>query len=840
MSDRHVLMSILIFASFYGVKGYEDIDFMSEQEYQKKAPLSDYVYEHEPLIQDIIIKGNTHTSADAIKARIPMKAGERYKKIKTGQALKNIYSLGLFKPEIRFLIEHNDADHVTIIIELHEKDLLENITYTGLSALKESDIDKEFQWSDKKTIEDADLPIMIEQLRKMYSSKDYHDVQVSAAIIPTTTGHARLEFTITEGPTSYVKRVFFKGNTCIPSKRLRALIFTREEWLFGFLKKAGSYQPDALEYDKHVIENYYQSNGFMMARVTDIDVQKDTVEHRYTVTFTIDEGDLYVLDEVKAIGNDVLSEEQQLVNITLRPGELYSRERIRLALERMRLIWGEFGYIYADVNPIIIPHPETKTVSITFNSDLGNQIRVNRITIIGNQKTRDHVIRRNIIFNEGELLTTFKMDESKRRIEQLGYFDSKTGANWRIVKLDDTTADLELIVKEIKTGQLYAQLGFGGLGTTDPAREDRENERRDDAETKESPSHSFKIGLGIKDSNLWGTGILWNINGIYSEQETNLVVNISNPWMLNRPISAGADLAVRKVRYDEFHNVNTVPVEDSASISGNIGFRIKQLNNVLTVIDSGFEKIKFTCRPDAFVPGSLEHLSADFQRVINDRFRSGELIWVGLSLAEDMRNHPIYPTHGYQWAFNSRVALPHLRDNFAFFKCELDGRWYTPIIEEYDLVFHMHGHAGFIKQFPHRFVPYRELFHVGGPSTVRGFIFGQIGPNLIADPAFGGSPVGATKEFFLNLELQFPIKLDMSLRGVLFYDGGAGWDTPNIGLINPQILRNNHFNYRHSIGFGIRMTYPTPVRIDWGFKLDRNKRRGESASEMHFTVLQEF
>lgn len=824
----------------FGIKAYEDIDFLSEQEFQKKSAPHDYSYAREPLIKEIIIKGNIHTPTQTIKARLLMKEGERFQNIKTSATLKNIYNLGSFKPNIRLYKQPINDQSVNIIIELEEKEILEGICYQGLTALKESDIDKEFQWNEKKTIEEADLPVMIEQLRKMYSSKDYHDVEITAALKPSSAGHVLVEFTIHEGPTSYVKRVFFKGNNCIPSKRLRALLFTREEWLFGFLKKAGSYQPDALEYDKHVIENYYQSNGFMTARVTDIDVQKDPVEHRYTITFTIDEGDLYVIEEVKATENEVLSEEQQLMNIPLRAGELYSRERIRLALERMRLVWGEFGYIYADVNPIIIPHPERKTVSITFDSDLGNQITVNRITIIGNRKTRDYVIRRNIIFNEGELLTTFKMDESKRRIEQMGYFDNKAGVNWRIIKLDENTADLELIVKEVKTGQLYAQMGFGGLGTTDPAREDRENERRDDAETKESPSHSFKIGLGIKDSNLWGTGILWNINGIYSEQETNLVVNISNPWMLNKPISAGADLAVRKVRYDEFHNVNTVPVEDSASISGNIGFRIKQLRNVLTVIDSGFEKIKFTCKPEAFVPGSLEHLRADFQRVINDRFRSGELIWVGLSLAEDMRNHPVYPTHGYQWAFNSRVALPHVRDNFAFFKCELDGRWYTPIIQEYDLVFHMHGHAGFIKQFPHRFVPYRELFHVGGPSTVRGFLFGQIGPNLIADPAFGGSPVGATKEFFLNLELQFPIKLDMSLRGVIFYDGGAGWDTPNIGLINPQILRNNNFNYRHSIGFGIRMTYPTPVRIDWGFKLDRNKRRGESASEMHFTVLQEF
>lgn len=794
----------------------------------------------DPIVQEIVFIGNKHTNSDALRAKLPFKEGERFNRLNTGKALKNIYQLGLFKPGIKLFLEPITDDTARLVVELEEKDILDGIVYVGNDHLKEKDIDENLHFNDKKTIDEAELNLMIDQLKQQYRAKDYHHATITADIIPTTPGHAKLQFTINEGYPSYVKRVFFKGNNCIPSKKLRSLLFTREEWLFGFLKKAGSYQPDALEYDKHVIENFYQSNGFMTAKVTDIDVQEIPSEHRYIVTFTIEEGDIYTVEEVKAVGNDVLNEQEILIRTPLRPGELYSRERIRLAMDQLRLIWGEFGYIYAEVHPMIDPHPERKTVSITFNTDLGNKIIVNRISVIGNKKTRDYVIRRNIIFDEGELLTTFKMDESKRRVEQLGYFDPKNGVNWRIIKIDENTADLELIVQETKTGQFYSQIGFGGLGTTDPKKSDPESERRDDAETKESPSTSFKVGLGIKDTNLWGTGVLWNINGIYSEQERNLLINISNPWMLNKPISSGFDLAVRNVQYEEFRNVTNTPVEKSASISGNVGFRAKRLGNALTVIDTGYEKIDFTCKPDALVPLGYEQFKPDLQFIINQRFKSGDLVWVGLSLAQDMRNHPVYPTRGYQWAFNSRVAIPHGRDTFAFFKTELDGRWYTPVIEQYDLVFHLHGHLGFVKAFPGSSIPYRELFNMGGPTTVRGFIFGQIGPNIVLNPTFGTSPIGATKEFFINAELQFPIKLDMSIRGVLFYDGGAGWDTPDACCINPLILRNNNFNYRHSIGFGVRLTYPTPVRIDWGFKLDRNKRRGETASEMHFTVLQEF
>lgn len=832
-----VLCFVILIASA-SILGYDDVDFVPEQQYNNTTHIRSL--DDSPSISDIVIEGLKHNSPESLKAKVALTPGEILTPSLSARTIKNIYALGLFKPDIKVYLEPVDEQHARLVIALTEKDRLEKIIYKGNAHLKESEIEKELHISERKTIDQSELPALIEQLTKLYVAKDYHHSSIEANLVESGDGLVQLEVDIDEGPTSMIKRVIFKGNKNVPSKKLRSLIFTREEWLFGFIRKAGSLQPEALDYDKHVIENFYQSNGFMSARVTDVAIEEDKKEHKYTVTFTIEEGDIYTLEEVKAVGNEVMCEEDILLRTPLRAGELYSRERIRMAMERLKLMWGEYGYIYADVNPAIEPHPDRKTVTINFISELGSPITVNRITIVGNKKTRDYVIRRNIIFNEGEQLTTYKMDESKRRIEQLGYFDPKGGVNWRIIKLDEETADLELTVKEVKTGQLYSQIGFGGLGTTDSKREDVESERRDDAETKESPSHSFKIGLGIKDSNFLGMGILWNINGLYSQQERNILVNISNPWMLNRPISSGLDLAVRNVKYDEFFNVTSTPTEQSESISGNIGFRAKALDNALTVIDAGFEKIQFNNRPGAVVPLTFENFRTDFQNVVNQRFQSGTTIWTGLSLTQDMRNHPMYPTNGYLWAANLRFAVPHHRENFAFFKTELDARWYTPLIEQYDLVFHIHGHLGFIKEFQNYNVPYRELFHVGGPTTVRGFNFGQCGPNLGFTQNNPGSSIGATKEFFVNVELQFPIKLDMSMRAVLFYDGGCGWDTPKAQCINSSLLRNNHFNYRHTIGFGVRMTYPTPVRIDWGFKLDRNKRRGESASEMHFTVLQEF
>jgi outer membrane protein insertion porin family len=199
-----------------------------------------------------------------------------------------------------------------------------------------------------------------------------------------------------------------------------------------------------------------------------------------------------------------------------------------------------------------------------------------------------------------------------------------------------------------------------------------------------------------------------------------------------------------------------------------------------------------------------------------------------------MRNHPIYPTSGYNWVVDTKTGLPHGRGGFSFFKIILDGSWYTPIIQEYGVTLRWHAFLGFIKSINNGSVPYRELFHIGGPATVRGFKYGQIGPSLL------GSSLGATKAFTTSLELQIPITPDGNMRGYLFYDGGAGWDTPDASQIPYTLLQNNNFDYRHAIGFGLSLAQPTPVRVDWAFKLDRKKRRGESLSEVHINMSQSF
>jgi outer membrane protein assembly complex, YaeT protein len=763
-------------------------------------------------INAIIIHGNTLIPEETLRAKIPYRVGEKFKPHKSVSLIHSLYNFGYFN-NVRVhgenVGENVHAQEMNLHITVEEKRKLEKVEFTGNKHLNKSDIEKKLKISDIVAVDQEELTNIADQLKKLYREKDYHNVTITPELELVGDDLAIAHFNIIEGDKTLVQRVFFKGNNHINSKKLRSLTFTREDWLFGFFNKAGSYQPDALEFDKYTLENFYHNHGFLTARVTDMLVEPCS-KNNMAVTFIIDEGPQFIVSSVKAPGNEIHTEEEILRVIPIRPGQLYVKDQIKNTMELLRQLWGESGYIYADIEPVVVPDVDKKTVAIEFISNLGSKVFVNRINLIGNKKTHDNVIRRQIKIYEGDLLTTAGMEMAKGAVESLGYFDPQAGVNWKVNRLDEENADLNLIFKERPTGRLFAQMGFGG-------------------QAEDSPSTRFNVSLGMQDTNAFGRGLLYNITGNYSKQDCSGALHLFNPWIFDHPIGAGVDLFMRKLTYDDFHNTIGKPEENVRGGSGIVRFVSPKLNFVNLQFEAGAQRIKYNTIISAYQgvnPGDRQKFQSELDRM----FQPGTLIWTTASFAQDFRNHPVMPTRGYQWLLAAKFGVPHSCKDFGFVKFEADAQWLTPLINEYDLVFKLHGLIGLIHTFKNHTVPYRELFHIGGPATVRGYLYGQIGPTL------EGDSLGAQKALVVNAELQFPITTDQSIRGVLFFDGGAGWDTPYT-KIPPK---NNCFNFRAAIGFGIRLTNPTPVRIDVGFKLDRNKRSGEQASEVHFTMSQDF
>lgn len=788
------------------------------------------------IIKNIFIKGSKRFPNETIQSKIPYHVGEEFWADKSNEAIANIYKLGHFKQVIikKKSIPNNG---INLYIELIEKPALKKVVFEGNDNLSKKEINKKINFETIPAAEEAELKKLARVIKKTYSEKGYQFAKVTVSLEKEEEEFIAT-FKIVEGPKSLVKKVRFEGNDHFRSKQLRTLLFTREDWLLGPLDSSGKYHPQAVESDKFALESFYQNNGYLHAKVLDAKVDYTKNNKDITVTFVIHEGDFYTFDTIEAPGNETFTEKQLLSFIPLRKGTPYSKELLRVSIERLKSFWGDQGYIYADVEPAIQPNDDDKTVAITLHSNLGTKVHLNRINIFGNKKSRDKVVRRQFLINEGDLLTSTHLDASKERIKGLGFFDPKDGVNWKINRIDDNEADIDLMLKEVKTGRIELKANYGGSPGS-----------------MTSSNSGFNVESQVSDRNLFGKGIMGHFSGRLGVPNWAKSFNagISQPWLFDRPIQIGANGSFSQNSYEEVKKTLNEVLEEHGSANANIGFIVPRWGGTAFILQSGFDHIKIYSKsadgsadvtPQAVVSGFTTE-QAELQRIYDNRFQNGTFGYVQLNMSQDTRNHNVHITRGYRWLATGKVGIPTPKNNFGFYKLEFDSHYYTPLINETDLVLHVHGHCGYIKEMDNKVLPYRELYHIGGQASVRGWVFGQIGPMwylpelLERDPDYQGTMIGAKKAAFFNIELVFPITEDMGMKGVVFYDGGAGWDTQKTGLnIDPNHIRNDSFDYRHSIGVGIRLLNPQPIRVDWAFKLD--KRSGEKATEVSFSSYYDF
>ncbi|MCK9543294.1 MAG: outer membrane protein assembly factor BamA, partial [Novosphingobium sp.] len=556
--------------------------------------------DNKKIIKDIMIFGNKSISTDTILIKIPYRPGQPFDPTLTSQLIRNIYSLKYFD-SIEVKVENIDEQHVNLIVILSEKKKLESITYQGNSNLTEEEIEKKYKFSDIPTINQEEANLLAEQIRKLYQEKNFNNVNIIPVLEKTKYDTLMLKFDIQEGKKVIIKKIEFHGNHAFTGKKLRSLMFTREDWILGALDRAGSYDPNMLEKDKQILEYFYQSNGYFKAHVKDVKINLDPKTNYMNLDFIIEEGELYKINDVQVDTHDKIQKEILLAALPIKPGQIYNRDLLRQSMEVLRTIWGQYGYAYADVTPIPVPDFQEKTIDISFQTDLGNQMFIDRINIIGNYKTRDNVIRRTLAIQEGELLTTQAMDISKARVESLGFFDPHEGVDWKVNKISDNLAELNLMVKEIRTGKLYGQLGFGGA---------------DD----KSALKGLKITAGISDRNLMGMGIKYSLNCSFSQEDRGILFNIYQPYLFNKPIGAGFDAYIRNSLYDQFQHVADIPVENVTGFIGNISFNPIYIPDLSTIFNAGIENIQYTNKVIAEVPGRNPEEKELFQSILNRRF----------------------------------------------------------------------------------------------------------------------------------------------------------------------------------------------------------------------------
>lgn len=797
------------------------------------------LHEDKRTIHAINVIGNVVITKDSILNKSPLKVGDQFNMNYTASMIKNIYQLGYFH-QVKVYAEPIGDDKIDLYIVVEEKPRFKEATFTGNKAISNKDLNKELKIPEVSTLVKEELVALTSKIKKLYQKKNYHKTEISSKIVPNEEGQVSAEFDIKEGKKSYLTRISFKGNKNVSTKKLKRIIFSKEDWVLGMLDHSGTYNPEMIEGDKHMIEDGYKSNGFINAKVTDVKVDKDQ-DDNFHITYTIHEGDRYVIKSVEVPGNDIICEEQLKLVVPIYPGQWYSVEKIRKALENLKMMWGDKGYLFADIDPIIDVNEEDKTVDLKFQSDLKKQVYLNRLTIKGNKKSKDNVIRRQIMLDEGELISHPKMEASKSRVGLLNYFDPKDGVTWKTTRIDDTHADLDLLLKEVKTGHFQANLSYGGSPTS-----------------RQSPQTGLNFNVSAGDRNMFGTGIAVSTLVELAKKYQAFNTALMHPYLFDRPIRGSVNAYIKKREDEEVKIAERAPLAQTVGAVGTLGYVIPRHNGIFIEGHLGYERITYNCDITAARRESFKNQNIA-QQILDKNFQEGSQINLIMNLAQDKRNGMVFTTHGHQWRWLNQLTVPGSRSTctpeestcpernnvpknarFQYFKTEFDGSWYTPLIGEHDLVLCVHGNIGFIHRFENKDIAWRDLYHIGGPTTVRGYTYGQVGPSWL------GTSLGSKKGFNINIEFTTPLSSDLSTRGVFFYDGGAGWDTPYFQELCEknrtfaQELYNNNFFYRHSVGIGIRIKAPSPMQIDFGIKLNPSKRFRKNLTEMHLSVEHQF
>jgi outer membrane protein insertion porin family len=802
------------------------------------------LHESKSKINDIHVQGNKIISTASILNCLPLKIGDMFSVNMTATMIRNLYKLGYFS-QIKIYAEPVKDAKVDLYVVVDEKPRIKDFTFVGNKAITQKDLKEELKLDSIPTLVSEEVKALVNKIKKYYRKKNYHQVQVTADLTHHEDGLVSVQFNIKEGKKSFLNRISFKGNKHFPSKKLKRVLISKEEWILSMLDHSGAYNQDMVEGDKYMIEEAYKNYGFVNVKVTNVEVIKDKSTNSYHIIYTIHEGDRFVIKKIDVKGNDLVSEQRIREILPIYEGQIYSVEKLRQAIENLRILWGEYGYIFADIDPHLDLDEENKTVTVGFDVDLKNQYYLNRLTIRGNKKTRDKVIRRQILLDEGELITNQKMEVSKACVGLLGYFDQRTGVNWKMTRIDDTHADLDLMLNEVKTGTFAANLSYGGSPVS-----------------RQTPQTGLNFSLNFGDKNLLGTGVAVATSVDISQKYRSGQVSLSNPWMFDRPIRGMVSGFIKASEYDDQISIaEDAPYEHAMGAMLGLGYVTKMLGGVVIDGKINFEHILYENKIKARKSLGMRDMFVA-QVLLDKYFRDGNQISFVATFGQDRRNGIAFPTTGYQWNWLSQWTVPGwnfapkpkgedcpdntqpISNNFNYFKTELDVSWYTPLINEHDLVLGIHGNVGIVHPYKCKDVPWKNLYHVGGPTSIRGYTYGQVGPMWKDDS------LGATKAFYLNVEFIVPLSSNLMTRGVIFYDGGAGWDTPylnefsaaarEVGLSFEKDFVNNNFFYRHSVGIGVRLKSPTPLQVDFGIKLNPSKKFKAHLTEMHLSMEHSF
>src|SRR4030043_1272635 len=672
----------------------------------------------EENIYKIIVLGNAKVEEGVIRGAIKSREGAPFSVEKVRGDLRSIFYLGSVT-DVQVDIKSTPQGKEVIFI-VAEKPSIKEILVKGNDKVKLDDIKEKITLKIRSILNLEKVKESSEQTRKLYFSKGYYGVKVEYKADYLETNEAVVTFTISEGPKGRIQKIIFKGNKKIKRSRLKKLMTTKQRNIFYLITKTGTLDEDILKNDIQLLTAYYFDQGYLEAKISEpkIDLSKPK---KIRIEIEIVEGPQYHIGDIDFKG-DVLTNKEALFKVLkIKRGDVYSNSAIRRETNGLTEKFAAQGYAYVEIDPETSVDNKNLLVHVTVAIEKKKRVFYEKIQIVGNTKTRDKVIRRELRVAEGELYSAADMNKSRDRLKRTGYFKEVEFTTNRGSTEDKT--NLEAKGEEAPTGALSFGIGYSSIEDV--------------------------VGTAsISDRNLFGLGYHGLLKFRLGWETRDLRFSFTDPYFLGYNFAGGIDL------YNENRELDTYSYK---ILGGGIRFGKELTEKIRTDVMYKLERIK------------VFDVSSDASRFIREQEGSKVTSALSFSLALDTRGDCSNTTKGARHSISIQNAGGILGGDNYFVKTVEDtsGSFPPPL----KTVLNLRGNGGFAEPYSGRKVPIYEKFYVGGVQTVRGFEYGMAGPFDT-----NREPLGSKKMVAFQSELIFPLSAEIGLKGAIFWDVGKGFD----------------------------------------------------------------
>jgi outer membrane protein insertion porin family len=677
-------------------------------------------YGQEETVHRITVLGNVRVEEGVILAAIKSRVGRPFSAEQVREDLRSIFALGYFTDvQVDIQATPQGKDILFIVVE---RPSIREVIIKGNEKVKLDDIKEKVTLAPRSILNLEKIKENVEQIRKVYFSKGYYGVKVDTKIDYLETNEATVTFQITEGPKGSIKKIVFKGNEHIKSSDLEKVMATKEWDLLSFFTKSGTLDEDVLKNDIQILTAYYIDHGYLDVKISAPKVDFSDPK-RIRIEIDITEGPRYRIGTIDFKGDVLTTKEDLFAMIAVKRNDTYSNSAIRKDIGALTELFADRGYAYVEITPEPSVDREKLLVDVTFTIRKGRRVSVEKIEIAGNTKTRDKVIRRELLVAEGELYSASALSKSRDRLRRLGFFKEVEFATSR-GSLEDRI-NLDIKVEEAPTGSLSFGLAYSSL-------------------------YGASITGSLGDRNLFGLGYNASVKGTLGQEVQDGRISFTDPYFLGYPYSVGTDIYRENVTYFTTYSFQVTGGDLRVGKSLSDTWRIDGMYKLETV--------------------DIYDVAIDASQDVKDQEGVATTSALSATLIGDTRDQYFAPTRGARHSFFLQAAGGLLGGDNDFVKGVFDTSWYFPL--PFNCVLNLRGKLGAVQPYGGKETPLYEKFYVGGIATVRGYEYGRAGP---IDPT-SDDPDGAEKVLVFNSELIFPISKELGLRGAVFFDIGKGFN----------------------------------------------------------------